>query len=383
MNIYTLDIPVCKEFCLILKTMNKKVTFLENPIKQMHLFQESTDLLQSLFILPLHLSKDSWQQTELFTLAESLEIPILFIYKRSKEMTNPPSLPKRTYYHTLPIPADPVEVKIKLTSLQNISMHLFSFKMKGQELEKINQKSESSFRIAKKFQHLCMPVPIRNNQIEINGLSQPSTELSGDLFYWTEVSDGKYAFIMVDMCGKGIHTALIHMSIRTLIPELLKRVSDPIIITKELNKHMKGLVQGMHKEDTINACFSAFIAYVNTKDRLIEYVNCGHPPAITHAPHTNLILKLSEGAAHIGLIPDMPIKKIVFQYDPGSRFIIYSDGLSKTPNPSAADRTEGIEKEFIENAHLSTHELLQQLLLSRMRHSEIDDDINIIVGTLF
>ncbi|WP_157805584.1 PP2C family protein-serine/threonine phosphatase [Bacillus sp. mrc49] len=367
----------------MLKTMNKNVTFLENPMKQRYLFQESTDLMQTLFILPLHLSKDSWQQTALFSLAESLEIPILFIYKRTKKMRVPPELPKRTLYLTIPIPADPVEVNIKLTSLQNISMHLFSFKMKGQELEKINQKSTRSMRIARGFQHLCLPTPIQNNHIEIKGITQPSTELLGDLFFWTEVSDGKYAFIMIDMCGKGIHTALVHMSIRTLIPELIKRIRDPIIITRELKKHMRGLFQGIHLEDTINACFSAFIAYVNTRERFIEYVNCGHPPAILHAPDTNYILRLSKGAGPIGCIKDAPIKKVVFHYQPGSRFIIYSDGLSKSPSPSAAERTERIEKEFIENALLSIHDLLQALLLSRMTHSEIDDDISIIAGTLF
>ncbi|MGE6379644.1 PP2C family protein-serine/threonine phosphatase [Peribacillus muralis] len=383
MNIYSLDTPACKEFCLLLKKMNMKVTFLDNPDKQKFLFQESTDLMQTLFILPLHISKDSWQQTALVAIAESLEIPILFIYQRTKELKNPPALPKRTFYLTIPIPSDPVEVSIKLNSLKNISMHLFSFKMKGQELEKINQNSARSLRIAREFQDFYLPIPIQNNQIEIKGLSQPSAELSGDLFYWTELSEGKYAFIMTDMCGKGIHTALIHMSIRTLMPELIKRVKDPIIITKELNKHMKGLFQGMHMADTINACFSAFIAYINTKDRSIEYVNCGRFPALFHSPDTNLTLQLSEEGAPIGLIPDIPIKKVVFHYEPGSRFIIYSDGLSKTPSPYAADRSERIEKEFIDNAHLSTHDLLQELLLSRMKHSEIDDDISIIAGTLF
>ncbi|MDQ7862818.1 hypothetical protein RCO48_22715 [Peribacillus frigoritolerans] len=79
----------------------------------------------------------------------------------------------------------------------------------------------------------------------------------------------------------------------------------------------------------------------------------------------------------------MPIKKIVFHYEPGSRFIIYTDGLSKTPTPSAIDRSDSIEREFIEKVHLDTNDLLQELLVSRMRHSVINDDICIIAGTLF
>ncbi|WP_148359625.1 hypothetical protein [Peribacillus simplex] len=113
MNIFTIDVPLCKDFGRILKKMNKKVTFLEDPLNQSHLFEDSTDLMKSLFILPLHISKDSWQQTSLFALAESHEIPILFIYKRALGMEPPLDLPEKTLYETMAVPADSVEVRIK------------------------------------------------------------------------------------------------------------------------------------------------------------------------------------------------------------------------------------------------------------------------------
>lgn len=95
MNIYTIDVPLCKDLGLMLESLNKKVTFLEDPLNQSHLFQDSTDLMQSLFILPLHISKDSWQQTSLFALAESHDIPILFIYKRTIGMRPPSGVAKK------------------------------------------------------------------------------------------------------------------------------------------------------------------------------------------------------------------------------------------------------------------------------------------------
>ncbi|MGG3480655.1 PP2C family protein-serine/threonine phosphatase [Peribacillus frigoritolerans] len=383
MNIFTIDVPLCKDFGRILKKMNKKVTFLEDPLNQSHLFEDSSDLMKSLFILPLHISTDSWQQTSLFALAEIHEIPILFIYKRTSGMEPPQALPEKTFYETMAVPADSVEVRIKLKSLKNISMQLFSAKMKGQELEKIHQKSARSLRIAKGIQLSSLPLSINNEDIEVKGLFQPSSELSGDLFYWAEVDDRIYGFIMIDVFGKGIHTALINMSIRTLMPDLIKRVKDPIHITEELGKHIRDLFQGVNRENKKHARITAFIAYVNTKDRLIEYVNYGLPSAFLYSPCTNQILNLNQGATPSGLIPELPMKKIVFHYEPGSRFIIYTDGLSKTPSPSAIDRSDNIEREFIENVHLDTNDLLQELLVSRMRHSVINDDICIIAGTLF
>lgn len=383
MNIYMLDIPECRDFCLVLQAIGKEVIFLKDPVGQQHLFQDSSDLLQSLFILPLYLSKDSSQQTALFALAESYEIPILFIYKRSKKLKDPQLLPKKTIYESIAIPASPVEVKLKLKALQNISMQLYSARMKERELESISLKVKQNLRVAQNFQQLVLPTSIKKKDIEIQGLFQPSSELSGDLFYWLEVDVGKYGFIIIDVCGKGIHAALISMSIRSLMPGLIKRVKDPTFITKELNKHMGHLFQEYQKETTNAAYFTAFIAYVDTNARLIEYVNNGHPPAMMYSPCNNELHSLSKGSMPIGLVPEMSIEKGFIHYEAGSRFIIYTDGLSESPSKQTVHRFENIEQEFIDNVHLDTSDLLQELLLSRMKHSEINDDICIIAGTLF
>lgn len=383
MNIYMLDIPECRDFSLALHAMDKEVIFLENPIEQQHLFQDASDLLQSLFILPLYLSRDSSQQTALFALAESYEIPILFVYKRSKKLKDPQILPKKTIYESISIPANPVEIKLKLKALQNISMQLYSIKMKGRELESISLKVKQNLRVAQNFQQLVLPTSIQKKDIEIQGLFQPSSELSGDLFYWLEVEDGKYGFIIIDVCGKGIHAALISMSIRSLMPGLIKRVKDPTFITKELNKHMGHLFQEYQQESTNAAYFTAFIAYVDTTARFIEYVNNGHPPAIMYSPCNNELQTLSKGSMPIGLVPEMFIEKGTIHYEAGSRFIIYTDGLSESPSNHTVHRFENIEQEFIDNVHLDTSDLLHELLLSRMKHSEINDDICIIAGTLF
>ncbi|MBR8644148.1 SpoIIE family protein phosphatase [[Brevibacterium] frigoritolerans] len=157
---------------------------------------------------------------------------------------------------------------------------------------------------------------------------------------------------------------------------------DPIYITEELGKHIRDLFQGVNRKTKTCSYYSLH--------RIREYKGSTHRICelrtsfgLLYSPCTNQILNLNEGATPSGLIPELPIKKIVFHYEPGSRFIIYTDGLSKTPTPSAIDRSDNIEREFIENVHLDINDLLQELLVSRMRHSVINDDICIIARTLF
>lgn len=298
-------------------------------------------------------------------------------------MKEPAGMPRKTIYETLALPADPIEIKLKLASLENMLMQVLSAKLREEELENIRQNVQKSLHIAKSFQSLVLPPAFNKEDLEIQGLFQPSSELSGDLYYWMEVGDGEYGCIVIDVCGKGIHAALVSMSIRALMPGLLKRNKDPLQITKELNSDVRQLFQEIQRNSLNQAYFTAFIAYVNTKERWIEYVNSGHPPALLYAPDTEEIQRLDKGSIPIGLLPEMNVEKGRISYPPGSRFIIYTDGLSESPHHQNIHRFEHIEQEFIECSSHNTTDILKALLISRMKHSEISDDICMIAGTLY
>ena len=383
MDIYTLDIPECKDFSVALQKMGNTIIYVEDALKQKQYFEKTSSMPPALFLLPLKLSSALKEQTAMLEIAEVYEIPILFIYKRSKRLKEPAGMPKRTIYETLAIPADPIEIKMKLASLENMFMQVLSAKLRDEELENIRKNVQKSLHIAQKFQKLVLPKAIKKEDLEIQGLFQPSGELSGDLYYWMEIEEGEYGCIMIDVCGKGIHASLISMSIRALMPNLIKQVKDPLHITKELNSYVGQLFQKVKKESVNQAYFTAFIAYVNTKERIIEYVNNGHPPALLYAPATEEVYFLDKGSIPIGLLPEMKVEKGIIAYPPGSRFIIYTDGLSESPNHQNIHRFDHIEKEFVEFSSHDTADILQALMKSRMKHSEINDDICMIAGTLF
>lgn len=381
MKIYSFEHPDCTEICNILQTIGKDVTLLTYPFS-FDIFNNET-FYPSVIVLPLYFSRDSQLIVDILAASDLYEIPILFVYKRTKKLKDLSHIPKKGIYETIAIPSDHLEVKLKLQALQNISFKLYSAKVKELALDNIQGKIQMDLNVAKNVQKLILPPPIQEDDIEMRGIFQPSSELSGDLFFWMDISKHEYGFIIIDVCGKGLHAALISMAIRSLMPGLIKRVKNPFIIAEELNDHMGRLFKKLNKETFYHPYFTAFIAHINTKTRVIEYVNGGHPPAYLYCPVKKEIFHLIDGSLPIGLIPNMPIKKGVTHYEKGSRFLAYTDGLAESPNHPEIVRFDTIEKEFLEHVEKDTELMLHEMLRSRMKHSEISDDICIIAGTLF
>ncbi|WP_153126759.1 hypothetical protein [Peribacillus tepidiphilus] len=41
--------------------------------------------------------------------------------------------------------------------------------------------------------------------MKINGIFEPSNQLSGEIYFWTELGEGEYGLIIIDVSGHGIH----------------------------------------------------------------------------------------------------------------------------------------------------------------------------------
>ncbi len=46
-----------------------------------------------------------------------------------------------------------------------------------------------------------------------------------------------YAFIVIDVMGHGVASALVAMSIRSLLHGLMTKVTEPLAVVHELNRH--------------------------------------------------------------------------------------------------------------------------------------------------
>lgn len=208
---------------------------------------------------------------------------------------------------------------------------LAALKEKQEELVEMNKQKEvyqerikRELDLAKSIQGISLSTPFSNEQIGISAYYQSSTELSGDMYSFYEVSPGKYGFIILDVMGHGISSALISMSLRSLFQLLIMKGASAEEIMAELDTQLHLLFR--NGNGIKHYCTAVFLT-IDTNKQEIEYINAGHPPAIW----LGLDGKKTEFKSTmppIGMFEDLKFNKSSFSYEKGGRLFLYTDGVT-------------------------------------------------------
>ncbi len=235
--------------------------------------------------------------------------------------------------------------------------------------KRIEKSLEEDLALAKTLQQAILPPTFSNGKIEIIGKYMPSSRLSGDMYYWAQVDESRYGIILVDVMGHGVAPSLVSMSVRSLLHGLISRVTDPVVIMEELNKHAFNLFQGK------SYYFTSLCVQVDLREQTIEYSNAGHPPAILFDGDQGMY-ELKVGGMPVGLVRGIGYEKEKLPIKEGSSIILYTDGLIELWGKTSDDCRNRIREEFIK-ANCSGKALLE-CIEREVENSPQDDDITAV-----
>jgi sigma-B regulation protein RsbU (phosphoserine phosphatase) len=231
--------------------------------------------------------------------------------------------------------------------------------------------------LAKKLQQSVLTPPIINSQIEIDACYLPSEELSGDMYYWCQIDEHRYGVFLLDVMGHGVSSALVSMSVRSLLKDLVNSQVDPIEVMGSLNEHMALLYQ----TSSSSHFFTALYLLIDTKKQEIEYVNAGHPPGLFYKMKEEEILLLTKTCVPIGIRSNISIRKGHLSYEPPLRIILYTDGLVETAGQSISKGIESMQK-LIQKFKLLDNDQLVRMITKRNFAMSNSDDVCFIAITL-
>jgi phosphoserine phosphatase RsbU/P len=219
-------------------------------------------------------------------------------------------------------------------------------------------------QLAISVQKSVLSKPLLQENIQITGEFYPSHELSGDLFYWNQISPSQYSVFIMDVVGHGISSALVSMSIRSLLRGLFRNVQDPLEIYSELNRHMKNLniTKGSFK-----TFFTSIYLLIDTKEQSIQYINAGHPAGIVIEGEK--VSELDKGSVPIGILESPSLEKGTIFYNGNVEILLYTDGLLELISKNNL-------RETIENYKKSSTSKLSQYILNSIDLSKsFPDDL--------
>ena len=153
----------------------------------------------------------------------------------------------------------------------------------------------------------------------------PALEVSGDFYDYFPLPDGRLAFAVADVSGKGMSAALFMTLVHALERHLAQDVTSPADLIEQLNVAVA--------LDNPNSLFVtvAFGIYDAATGRAV-IAHGGHPPALVRRADGRVEELNFRGAPLLGMMPEIRrSEEAVIDLAPGDTLLLYTDGVTESP----------------------------------------------------
>lgn len=190
---------------------------------------------------------------------------------------------------------------------------------------------DAELAIARKVQRKLLPQPhFSAYGLNCECASLPAGDISGDLYDFFEIDAGRMAFLLGDVCGKGIGAAL-----------LMANLQATIRGQQELTRHPSRLMERVNYlffESTRPEHFATlFYGVYEASTRTIRYVNCGHPSPVLVRANGDFEL-LDATATVLGAFKNRGFEERSATMESGDRLVLFSDGFSEANMDEASEQ---------------------------------------------
>ncbi len=184
------------------------------------------------------------------------------------------------------------------------------------------EKMEREVEIAASIQRTILPASLPPLEgLRIAAGNRPTRQVGGDFFDVHPLPDGRVAFCVADVSGKGIPAALLVSTVHACIHLLIEAgASDLPRLVRRINTHLTQF-------SAARKFVTLFLAVYDPPSRSVRYVNAGHNPAIWLAG-SEVHLLPSTGLP-IGMFPTATYDEAVATLGADDVLLLYSDGITE------------------------------------------------------
>lgn len=240
----------------------------------------------------------------------------------------------------------------------------------------IKRREEAEHGIAEQLQNAILSVPDRVGGIEIEHAHVSATEgvrVGGDFWDVFSPAPGLVAFILGDICGKGIEAVASNVVVRATLRNLAYQDSSPCVVLARAN-------DAVGRQLTDDKFATVIYGVIDVETGAITIASAGHPVPVLCIGGVPTVLEMPINPP-LGVIRDYEFSAAVCALGDTSDLVFFSDGLIE-----AGCKTEmfGIDRVL---SHLESAECrmrgktAQMLLESCLAHAggRVDDDVAIVV----
>lgn len=239
-----------------------------------------------------------------------------------------------------------------------------------------SEKEQQEGRQAREIQRALLPTEIPQLPgFEIAGMSEAARAVGGDYYDVIDLGEGKLAFCIADVCGKGMTAALLMSGLQGAVRSL----SSPETPPAELVKRVRRVVC---RNLSAGKFITFFYAVLDANTRTIHYTNAGHNPPIA-VRSVGEVIRLRQGGPVLGrLFSETPLQEGKLEVHPGDRVVLFTDGVSEARDEAEEEFGEDALANLISNARTKPAVDLQDEIVnavSKYTGKNFHDDVTLLV----
>ena len=220
------------------------------------------------------------------------------------------------------------------------------------------------------------PFPEDSDRLDIYATMEAAKDIGGDFYDFFRIDDDRIAFVIADVCGKGIPAALFMAVCRTIIRSKgLLGISAAECMT-ESNRLLSAYSVG-------SMFVTVFYAIYNTKTGLVSYSNAGHnPPHLLHRDGTVSELPLSKDTI-VGIFDGIEFREETLQMNQGDTLFMFTDGVTEAADAEYKEfGTERLDNILSQQTNASCQQIVKAVkagIKDFTGDAEQSDDITMLV----
>jgi sigma-B regulation protein RsbU (phosphoserine phosphatase) len=235
-----------------------------------------------------------------------------------------------------------------------VAMVLENLSLQEERVQQAQLRKELA--MAREIQQSFLPTdfsPLAGSGYELFAAVYPAREVSGDLYDFFPLDDGRLAFFVGDVSGKGMSAALFMVAVHALIRHLTLSLSGPAKTLAELNTTLS-------RDNQTEMFVTLLHGIFDPKTGATWLASAGHPRPLLHRcdgsiaevpMSTGRLLGVGEG--------DLELADASIELAQGDTLVLYTDGITEAP-------AQG------EGAMFGRDRLAQVLMLSRTQKMSLE-----------
>ena len=212
--------------------------------------------------------------------------------------------------------------------------------------------------------------------LSIAAVLESYCHLSGDLFGWDTLRDGRFLLWIVDMSGHGVDAGLCSAVLKLVIDNLRERGKLTALVA-ELNRAMHDCLRPGRRVLYATGFFMAL-----RPDGHGSYCSAGHPPVMLRRADGR-VEELASLDPPIGMFADTTYQYRPIQLDPGDVALLYTDGLIEATGydgqPFGLERLRGLVADESGAPERLTGRIYNEVA-RRQDVDKLEDDITFIAA---